>query len=135
LFFMYPFVCPYGFDSVMYSHFPPCSHLTVHSQSSLCYIRGRSLLHRGAGIAQSVWWLATGLEDQEIGVGVLVGSRTLSSPHLPDRLWGPPGLLSSVYRGVKWPGREADHSPTTSAEVKKTLISTSTPHTPSWHSA
>jgi hypothetical protein len=29
--------------------------------------------------------------------------------------------------GVKWPGREADHSPPTSAEVKKKCIYTSTP--------
>jgi hypothetical protein len=29
--------------------------------------------------------------------------------------------------GVKRPGREADHSPPTSAEVKKTLVYTSTP--------
>jgi hypothetical protein len=35
-----------------------------------------------------------------------------------------PGTLSPW---VKCPGREADHSPTTSAEVKKTWIYTSTP--------
>jgi hypothetical protein len=29
--------------------------------------------------------------------------------------------------GVKQPGREADHSPPTSAEVKKTCVYTSTP--------
>jgi hypothetical protein len=29
--------------------------------------------------------------------------------------------------GVKWPGREVDHSPPISAEVKKTWIYTSTP--------
>jgi hypothetical protein len=43
-----------------------------------------------------------------------------------------PGALSP---GVKWPGREVDHSPPTSAEVKKLWIYTSTPHTPSWRSA
>jgi hypothetical protein len=31
------------------------------------------------------------------------------------------------FPGVKWPGREADHSPPTSAEVKKMWIYTSTP--------
>jgi hypothetical protein len=49
----------------------------------------------------------------------------------PDRLWGPPNLLYDEYRGlflgVKRPGREADHSPRTSAEVKKMWIYTSTP--------
>jgi hypothetical protein len=41
----------------------------------------------------------------------------------------------SVSPGVKRPGREVDHSPQTSAEVKKMWIYTSTPHTPSWRSA
>jgi hypothetical protein len=32
----------------------------------------------------------------------------------------------SCFPGLKWPGREADHSPPTSAEVKKMWIYTST---------
>jgi hypothetical protein len=39
------------------------------------------------------------------------------------------------FPGVQRPGREADHSPPTSAEVKKTWVYTSTPHTSSWRSA
>jgi hypothetical protein len=39
-------------------------------------------------------------------------------------LWGSPSLLSNGYQGlfplgVKRPGREADHSPPSSAEVKE----------------
>jgi hypothetical protein len=34
--------------------------------------------------------------------------------------------------GGSFPGREADHSPPTSAEIKKIWIYTSTPHKPSW---
>jgi hypothetical protein len=44
-------------------------------------------------------------------------------PLCPDRLWGPPILLYNGYRGVlspgvkARPGRDADHSPPSSAEV------------------
>jgi hypothetical protein len=65
-----------------------------------------------------------GLDDRVVEVRVPVGSRIFSSPRRPDRLWGPPNLLSNGYRGL---GREADHSPATSAEVKKTWVYTSTP--------
>jgi hypothetical protein len=36
---------------------------------------------------------------------------------------------------VKWQGCKADHSPETTAEVKKTWICTPTPHMPSWSDA
>jgi len=41
-----------------------------------------------------------------------------------------PGAL---FPGVKRPGREADHSPHSSAEVKNALCYTSTHLTSSWH--
>jgi hypothetical protein len=49
-------------------------------------------------------------------------STVFSFPRRPDRLWGPPSLLSNWYQGalsleVERPGSEADHSPPTSAEV------------------
>jgi hypothetical protein len=56
-----------------------------------------------------------GLDDSGVGVRVPVGSRIFSSPRHPDRLWGSPNLLSNGYQT----GREADHSPPASAEVKK----------------
>jgi hypothetical protein len=73
-----------------------------------------------------------GLDDRGVGVRVPVGARIFTSPCRPDRLWGPtqfpiqwvPGILSL---GIKVPGREADHSPPTSAEVNKVWIYTSTP--------
>jgi hypothetical protein len=45
-------------------------------------------------------------------------------PLCPDRLWGPPSLLHNGYReafrgGKARPGSHADHSPPSSAEVKK----------------
>jgi hypothetical protein len=57
-----------------------------------------------------------------------------------DPLWGRPSLLSDGYRGlfppgIKRPGREADHSPPSSAEVKKGKAIPPLPHTVSWHNA
>jgi hypothetical protein len=80
------------------------------------------------------WGAGTGdwLEDRGVRVRVPVGSRIFSFPRRPYRLWGPSSFLPNGYLGlfhwgVKRPGREADHSSVTSAEVKKTWIYTSTP--------
>jgi hypothetical protein len=59
------------------------------------------------------------------------GWEPFSSP-CPEQFWSPPSLLSGGYRGalslgIKWPGREADHSPPSSAEVKNAWSYTSTP--------
>jgi hypothetical protein len=53
------------------------------------------------GSRDSVVGIATGygLDDGGVGVRVRVGSRIFSSPRRPDRLWGPPSLLSNGYRG------------------------------------
>jgi hypothetical protein len=40
-----------------------------------------------------------GLDDRGVGVRVPLGSRMLS-PRGPDRLRGPPNLLSNGYRGL-----------------------------------
>jgi hypothetical protein len=70
--------------------------------------------------------LGYGLDDRDSRVRFPGGGwEFFSSPPLcPERLWGPPSLLSNEYRGslslgIKRPGRETDHSPPSSAEVKE----------------
>jgi hypothetical protein len=57
--------------------------------------------------------------------------RFLSSPKRPDRLWGPPSLIFSRYRGsfpgVKQPGSLFNHSLPFSVEVKSEWSYTTTP--------
>jgi hypothetical protein len=76
----------------------------------------------------SIVGIATGygLDDQEVGVRVLVESTIFFSLRRPDWLWCPPNLPSNGYRGlfhpgVKRQGRKADHSRPASAEVKKNV--------------
>jgi len=45
-------------------------------------------------------------------------SGSLVQPKIYKKLWGPPNLVLNGYLGVKWPGREVQHSPPSNAEVK-----------------
>jgi hypothetical protein len=58
-------------------------------------------------------------------------SRQVLGPTQTPIQWVP-GALSP---GVKRQGRETDHSPPTTVEVKKMWIYISSAHTPSWRSA
>jgi hypothetical protein len=66
-----------------------------------------------------------GLDDGGVGVRVPVGSRIFCTSSRP--------VLGSTQPHIQWepgalsPGREADHSPPTSAEIKKSWAYTSTP--------
>jgi hypothetical protein len=74
--------------------------------------------------------IATGyrLDDQGVRVQVPVGLRIFFPPRRPGWLWGPPnGYRGALSPGVKWQGREADHSPPASVKVKKMQIYTFIP--------
>jgi hypothetical protein len=59
------------------------------------------------------------------------GWEFFSSPPRPERLWSPPSLYPMVPESlsleVKWPGREADHSPPLVPRSKNEWSYTSTP--------
>jgi hypothetical protein len=88
----------------------------------------------------SVVGLATGygLDEGGVGVSVLVGSRIVSMSSRPVLGCTHPPIkwvLGTLFQGMKRPGREADHSPPTSAEVKKCGSVYLLFHTPPWRSA
>ena len=75
-------------------------------------------------VAHSVQRLTTGWTVRDrIPVGTRFSAR-------PDRPWGPPSLLYNGYRvfpvGKVRPGRDADHSPPSSAAVMEQYSYTST---------
>jgi hypothetical protein len=97
-------------------------HIIIMIISPILYLYRDSIV----GIA-----IGYGFDDRGVGVRVSVGSRIFCSSHRREWLWCPPNLLSNGYRGffpgVKRLRREADHSPSTTAEVKQIRIYTSIP--------
>jgi hypothetical protein len=92
-------------------------------------------------IAQSLWRRATGWTILVIGfdsrgrAGIFLfttASTTVLSPNQLPIQW----IAGALSLGVKRPGREADHSLPSSAEVKELVeIYVHSPNTPSWRSA
>jgi hypothetical protein len=102
-------------------------------QQNKCFVdlstRSLPLLSRDSAVGTAIGY---GLDEGGVGVRVPVGSRIFFIPTLSRPALGPtqppiqwvPGALSPE---VKRQGRDADHSPPISAEVKKMWIYTSTP--------
>jgi hypothetical protein len=67
-------------------------YLHVPLSKVLHFVRSRDSV---VGIATS-----HGLDNQGVGVQVPVEARIFTSPQHPDRLWGPPNLLSNGYQGL-----------------------------------
>jgi hypothetical protein len=64
------------------------------------------------------------------------GQEIFSSPRFPSHLWGPLNLLFNKHWGAVFPGvklleREADHSNSSSADIKIKSSCTSSSHMPS----
>jgi hypothetical protein len=73
--------------------------------------------------------LGYGLDDrefeyrQELGIFLITASKPALGPtQTPIQ-----GVAGALSLGVKWPGRKADHSPPSSAEVNNAWSYTSTP--------
>jgi hypothetical protein len=67
------------------------------------------VLYSLRGSRDSVAGIATGygLDDGGVGARVPVASRIFFSPRHPDRLWGPPSLLSNGYGALSPRGKAA----------------------------
>jgi hypothetical protein len=81
-----------------------------------------------------------GLDDQGVRIRVLVWARIFTSPCHPDRLWGPPSLLSNGYHGLFTRGlsgrgvKLTTHLQLMPRSRKRGFIHP-LPHMSSWHSA
>jgi hypothetical protein len=114
------------------SYEPPKENYDILKQNDFYLISLATGSRRGAGIAQSVYRLATAWTtargrssspDRVKNFLFSKSSRLALGSSQPLIQWVP-GALSP---GVKLPDHEADHSTSTSAEVKKMWIYTSTP--------
>jgi hypothetical protein len=121
------------------SHYCDCfTSSTFKEKDNQCHLLGAESLslrphfniilpstrNRGTSVV-----IATGFM---IGVQFPTDVSISSSPQRPDRLWGPPSLLSNGHGGP-FSGGKADHSPPSRAEVKNGGTLPPLPHMSSGH--
>jgi hypothetical protein len=126
-------VCFFKFLHAIRSRTLPSKSFPIHHLSSYHWIlfslNTLNLWRRDSSVGIETGY---GLDDRGVGVPVPGGTRIFCSQQRPDRLWGPTHppiqwVTVALSTGLKRLGRESDHSPPTSAEVKKMWIYTSTP--------
>jgi hypothetical protein len=106
--------------------FLTCSNLSLdwdYRVYYICVIRVSTVSTPGSSVSE-VTRLRVGRRDSKFPAGALW--EFFSSPPRPDHLWGPPSPFRWVP-GTKRLGREADHSPTPTAEVRNAWSCTFTP--------
>jgi hypothetical protein len=101
--------------------FPPSHYLRVHHWLAVIHLQasvilpdfcvGWSLVLRisvsFSSSHRNTLTTGYGLDDRGFGIHVPVGSRIFSFPRRPDRLWGPPNVLSNGNRGASPGGKAA----------------------------
>jgi hypothetical protein len=101
-----------------------CCHARVRFSCSMWWVVGAGMAYRYSDWLQAERPRGRSSRPRKVKNFLFSTSsrQSLGSTQTPTR-WVPDALFS----GVKRPGREADHSPPASAEVKKMWFYTSTP--------
>jgi hypothetical protein len=128
----------FDIEFIVHFEFIPLCHTVYQAYYVQVLKRLREAVR--AMIAQSVqrwatsWTIGVLGFDSRRGLGIFLyttASRTVLVPAQPPMEW----VLGALSLGLKRPGREADYSPPSSAEVKNAWSYTSTPNTSSWRGA
>jgi hypothetical protein len=92
-----------------------CNYLWCFTSTCHSHMLG-SLVYCIIYLASGLWAGWPGLDPQQHKIFLFsTVFRLILGPTQPPNQWVP----GALFPGVKWPGRDADHSPLSSAEAKK----------------